>query len=247
MNNYGKTQLQEHRISQFKTLKAISTKDVTENNNRLRVQREAKAKTETKFSASESFAPSFVSSFVSSFAPSPICVSTLKTNDIPQVDGVERDTSANRIGKKEKKQSKKKEKTPEYAESVTFDEYADHLVPRRKSRCCGKQKLEKKKRKMQALRLSEIDFQRKTMGTLKLDGTPMFTTRSDEAQKRDFGGIFDELTDKTSVCFSDGDSLRDTNGNCDWIRFQANDAWDASGSPFCFARSWEDITLPRIC
>ena len=56
---------------------------------------------------------------------------------------------------------------------------------------------------MQALRLSEIDFQRKTMGTLKLDGTPMFTTRSDEAQKRNFGGIFDELTDKTS-----GDSLR---------------------------------------
>ena len=48
MNNYGKTQLQEHRISQFKTLKAISTKDVTENNNRLRVQREAKTKTETK-------------------------------------------------------------------------------------------------------------------------------------------------------------------------------------------------------
>ena len=138
MNNYGKTQLQEHQISQFKTLKAISTKDVTENNNRLRVQREAKTKIETKvwfdavdvklraelscqqnvsvclpvgvlanddqschynvqISVSETFAPSFVSSFVSSFAPSPICVSTLKTNDIPQVDGVERDTSGKTV------------------------------------------------------------------------------------------------------------------------------------------------------
>lgn len=237
-----KTQQQEHRISKLSALRTKSTKQVTENNKRLRVQRSTETKTNTEFSVQESCDVTY-----SSFAPSPICDSHLKTNVIPQEDEVEKETNANRIGKKEKKQSKKKEKTPEYAESVTFDEYADHLVPRRKSRCCGDQKLRKKKKEMRALCLSEIDFQRQTAATLKLDGTPMFTTRSDEAQKRNFGGILDELTDKTSVCFSDGDTLRDANGNCDWIRFQAVNAWNASGSSFCFARSWEAITLPRNC